>query len=63
MNFHLNEEKRGVVALVLRLLAAAGCVAVIVIAHGTVSWVNLAIMLAGLAGLIVLLAQYNRKYR
>lgn len=39
------------------------CVTTVVIANQTVSWFNLALMLIALAGLISLLALYNRKYR
>lgn len=39
------------------------CVAVVVVAQRETGWVNLGFMLAGLAGLITLLALYNRRFR
>lgn len=59
----MREELRDRLGVLLRLLAVAICVVVVVVAHRSVSWLNLGIMLAGLTGLLLLLAQYNRKYR
>ena len=39
------------------------CVALVVINQRETGWVNLGFMLAGLTGLIVLLALYNRRFR
>lgn len=53
-------------ALLTGLLAAVVtivCVAVIIVNQTTVGWPNLIAMLLALAGLIVLLALYNRRFR
>lgn len=59
----MTEDLRDRLVTIARLLAAAVCVTVVVIAHRTVSWTSLAIMLAGLSGLLLLLGSYNRRYR
>jgi hypothetical protein len=47
----------------MRTLIAAGCVVAVVVARPTVGWGHLAVMLAGLAGLLLVLASYNRRFR
>jgi hypothetical protein len=59
----MKESTRGVLLVTARTLVAAGCVAVVVIARATTGWGNLAIMLAALAGLLAVLASYNRRFR
>ncbi|MFD1541813.1 DUF6903 family protein [Nonomuraea guangzhouensis] len=59
----MKESTRGVLVVTARTLVAAGCVAVVVTARTTVGWGSLAIMLAGLAGLLAVLASYNRRFR
>lgn len=59
----MTEDLRDRLLTIARLLAVAVCVVVVVIAHRTVSWANLGMMLAGLAGLLLLLNGYNRRYR
>ncbi len=49
--------------IIVRTLVAAVCVALVVAARTTVGWGNLAVMLAALAGLVAVLASYNRRYR
>lgn len=51
------------VRILLGVVFAAGCVAVIVVAQQTVGWAPLGLMLLGLAGLLLLLGIYNRRYR
>ena len=46
-----------------RALVALACVTVVVTARTTVGWANLLAMLAGMAGLLALLAAYNRRFR
>lgn len=47
----------------VRTAVALACVVVVVAAQMTVGWDRLAIMLAALAVLLVLLAEYNRRFR
>lgn len=56
-------EAHVVVRVLVRTLAVLGCVAMVVIAHQTVGWTNLAVMLAGLVGLLVVLYAYNRSHQ
>lgn len=55
--------KRFPIGGILAALVFVVCVATIVIANQTTGWPNLIAMLLALAGLIGLLAAYNRKYR
>lgn len=48
---------------VLAAVVFVVCVAAVIIANQTTGWANLGVMLLGLAGLITLLALYNRRYR
>jgi hypothetical protein len=59
----LKDSTRTLLLVTARTLAAAGCVAVVVAARTTAGWGNLAIMLAALAGLLAVLASYNRRFR
>ena len=59
----MRESTRGVLLVLVRTLLAAACVAVVAVARATVGWPNLLVMLAALAGLLVLLAAYNRRFR
>jgi len=59
----MRDSTRSVLLVSVRTLVAAGCVAVVVAARATVGWGNLLAMLAGMAGLLVLLAAYNRRFR
>lgn len=59
----LRDSTRTVLLVTARTLAAAACVALVVSARTTVGWGHLLVMLAGLGGLLALLASYNRRYR
>jgi hypothetical protein len=59
----VKDSTRGALVVTARTLVAAGCVAVVVAARTPVGWGNLALMLAGLAGLLAVLASYNRRWR
>lgn len=47
----------------MRTLVALACVIVVVAAQTAVGWDRLAVMFAALAVLLVLLADYNRRFR
>ncbi|WP_200936462.1 MULTISPECIES: hypothetical protein [unclassified Plantibacter] len=51
------------VGAVVAAVVFVSCVAAVIIANQSVGWLNLGVMLLGLAGLITLLALYNRKFR
>lgn len=59
----MKERTRSALLVTARTLVAAGCVAIVVMARTTIGWDNLLIMLAALAGLLALLASYNRRFR
>ncbi|MBF8187331.1 hypothetical protein ITP53_16640 [Nonomuraea sp. K274] len=59
----MKESTRGVLLVTARTLVAAVCVVVVVVARTTVGWGSLAIMLCALAGLLAVLAAYNRRFR
>jgi len=59
----MRESTRGALLVAVRTLVAAGCVAVVVVARTAVGWANLLLMLAGLGGLLAVLAEYNRRLR
>lgn len=59
----MKADPKDIVRGVVTAIAFIACVAVVIIAHQTVGWLSLAFMLAGLAGLLVLLALYNRRHR
>jgi hypothetical protein len=46
-----------------RTVVVIACVTVVVVARTTVGWGSLQLMLAALAGLLVLLAVYNRRFQ
>ncbi|MGW4796822.1 DUF6903 family protein [Nonomuraea sp. NPDC004297] len=59
----MKDSTRGALLVAARTLVAAGCVVAVVAARTPVGWGNLAVMLAGLAGLLAVLAWYNRRWR
>jgi uncharacterized membrane protein len=59
----MKESTRSALLVTARTLVAAVCVAVVVTARTTAGWGSLAIMLAALAGLLAVLASYNRRFR
>jgi hypothetical protein len=59
----MKQSTRTALLVAVRALVAAACVAVVVIARTTAGWGNLLVMLAALAGLLALLASYNRRFR
>ncbi|MEU1518718.1 hypothetical protein ABZ490_42380 [Streptomyces sp. NPDC005811] len=59
----MKESTRTALLVAARTLVAAACVALVVTARTTVGWGHLLVMLAGLAGLLTLLALYNRRFR
>lgn len=59
----MSEERRALAWTVTRFALAAACVVLVVVSQRTVGWVNLGLMLVGLAGLLALLHAYNRTYR
>lgn len=59
----ITDERKAVARTVLKLALAVVCVALVVVAQRTVSWLNLGLMLVGVAGLLALLHSYNRTFR
>ncbi|MER5226332.1 DUF6903 family protein [Streptomyces flaveus] len=59
----MKESTRTALLVTARTLVAAACLTLVVTARTTVGWGNLLVMLAALAGLLVLLAVYNRRFR
>lgn len=59
----MKDSTRTALLVTARTLAAAVCVALVVVARATVGWTELLVMLAALAGLLALLASYNRRFR
>lgn len=59
----MKDSTRAALVITVRTLLAAACVALVVIERATVGWGHLAIMLVALAGLLALLASYNRRLR
>ncbi|MEU1181182.1 hypothetical protein ABZ464_26760 [Streptomyces sp. NPDC005820] len=59
----MKESTRTALLVAARTLVAAACVALVVTARTTAGWGHLLVMLAGLAGLLALLAAYNRRFR
>lgn len=49
--------------LLVRLVLVLGLLWLVVFAHASVGWINLGVMLLGLAGLLTLLHLYNRGQR
>jgi len=56
-------DVREVVTGILALVVVVACILVVIVNQQTVGWPNFFAMIAGLVGLIVLLALYNRRYR
>ncbi|WZH35559.1 MAG: hypothetical protein PIR02_12325 [Microbacterium enclense] len=56
-------DVREIVTATAALLVFLVCVTVVIVNQQTVGWVNFLAMLAGLGGLIVMLALYNRRFR
>ncbi|EKX69068.1 hypothetical protein Sipo8835_00990 [Streptomyces ipomoeae] len=59
----MKESTRTALLVTARTLVAAVCLTLVVTARTTVGWGNLLTMLAALAGLLALLAAYNRRFR
>lgn len=59
----MKETTRTALLVAARTVAVAACVTVVVVARTTVGWGSLLVMLAALAGLLVLLASYNRRFQ
>lgn len=59
----MKESTRTALLVSARALVAAACVTLVVTARTTVGWGDLLLMLAALAGLLALLAAYNRRFR
>ncbi|MFG2025328.1 DUF6903 family protein [Streptomyces sp. NPDC048825] len=59
----MKEPTRTALLVTARTLVAAACLTLVVTARTTVGWGNLLVMLAALAGLLFLLAAYNRRFR
>ncbi|MER5185009.1 hypothetical protein ABT009_43170 [Streptomyces sp. NPDC002896] len=59
----MKESTRTALLVTARTLVAGACLTLVVIARTTVGWGNLLVMLAALAGLLALLASYNRRFR
>ncbi|MFE9644995.1 DUF6903 family protein [Streptomyces sp. NPDC006365] len=59
----MKESTRTALLVTARTLVAAGCLTLVVTARTTVGWGNLLVMLVALAGLLFLLAAYNRRFR
>ncbi|MGN7970690.1 DUF6903 family protein [Microbacterium sp. 22296] len=55
----VREVLTGFVAIVVFV----ACVVIVIVNQQTVGWPNFLAMMAGLAGLIALLALYNRRFR
>lgn len=49
--------------VLLRVGAALACVVAVIVLRPSIGWGSLAAMLAALGVLLVLLAEYNRRYR
>lgn len=59
----MKETTRTALLVTARTVVVAACVTVVVVARTTVGWGSLLVMLAALAGLLVLLASYNRRFQ
>ncbi|RMB80748.1 hypothetical protein CTZ28_38450 [Streptomyces shenzhenensis] len=59
----MKDSMRTALLVTVRTLVAAACVALVVIERSTVGWGHLGVMLLALAGLLLLLASYNRRFR
>jgi hypothetical protein len=59
----MKESTRTALLVAARTTGVAACVTVVVVWRTTVGWGSLLVMLAALAGLLVLLASYNRRFQ
>ncbi|MER5428493.1 hypothetical protein [Streptomyces sp. NPDC002588] len=59
----MKDSTRTALLVTVRTLGTAACIALVVTARTTVGWGHLLLMLAALAGLLALLAAYNRRLR
>ncbi|MEW1718174.1 hypothetical protein [Streptomyces sp. NPDC093109] len=59
----MKESTHTALRIAARTVLAALCLALVVTARTTVGWGHLLVMAAGLAGLLALLAAYNRRFR
>ncbi|MEU0073300.1 hypothetical protein ABZ027_27670 [Streptomyces sp. NPDC006332] len=59
----MKESTRTALLVTARTLVVAACLTLVVIARTTVGWGSLLVMLAALAGLLAVLASYNRRFR
>ncbi|GGJ48545.1 DUF6903 family protein [Streptomyces brasiliensis] len=59
----MKDSTRAALLVAVRTLVAAACVALVVIERSTIGWGHLGVMLLALAGLLMLLASYNRRFR
>ncbi|GEC03866.1 hypothetical protein SSP24_15210 [Streptomyces spinoverrucosus] len=59
----MKDSTHTALLITVRTLVAAACLTLVVIARTTVGWGHLLVMLGALAGLLALLASYNRRFR
>jgi uncharacterized protein DUF6903 len=59
----MKETTRTLLLVTVRTVVVAACVTLVVLERATVGWGSLLVMLAALAGLLVLLATYNRRFQ
>ncbi|MFG2426353.1 DUF6903 family protein [Streptomyces sp. NPDC048590] len=59
----MKDSTRTALLVGVRTLAAAACVTLVVVERRTIGWGHLGIMLIAPAGLMALLASYNRRYQ
>ncbi|WP_392673281.1 DUF6903 family protein [Streptomyces sp. LN785] len=59
----MKDSTRTALLVGVRTLVAAACVALVVVERKTIGWGHLGVMLLALAGLMALLASYNRRYQ
>ena len=59
----MKEKNRTIAVTAAKTAFFVACVTVVVIGQKTVGWGSLALMLAGLAGLLALLWSYNRRFK
>jgi hypothetical protein len=59
----MKESTRTALFFAVRTVVAAACVTVVVLARPAVGWGSVLVMLAALAGLLVLLAVYNQRFQ
>jgi hypothetical protein len=59
----MHEQTRTALLVATRAAVALACVTLVVVERDTVGWGSLLVMLGALAGLLVLLAAYNRRFQ